>query len=141
MQKKVVIAEDMVPILEYIAKIVDDSEEFSVIDKVSDGSKLINSVKQTVPDLIITDIDMPILNGFEALEQINMLESKSIEYVVITGNITAEILDKCNKLGVSRVITKPITDDKRFIKDLVEVVNTPIQENNREEVVEEKKEI
>ncbi|MBF0280405.1 MAG: response regulator [SAR324 cluster bacterium] len=74
-----------------------------------DGMQAIETAKQTVPDLILLDVMMPVLDGFEAcrrLKQIN--EMKSIPIIFLTAKVESEDILKGFELGAVDYITKPL---------------------------------
>jgi len=69
------------------------------------------------PDIIITDIAMPIMNGFEMIEKIREI-SKDIPIIIITDHKSVAYYQKAINLGVDRYITKPFS-----LKELVNILN------------------
>lgn len=60
-------------------------------------------------DLIISDINMPRMNGFEFLSALKAnLKSKYIPVVIMSTSENKEDLDKCYKLGISGYFSKPL---------------------------------
>ncbi len=98
-----------------------DDEEFNLqlvkeflgskynIVTASNGKEALEKIKQTIPDLILLDISMPIMDGLQFLKKIrNLLEQKHIPVIVLTG-----FPDRKNKitalsLGCWDFISKPI---------------------------------
>jgi CheY-like chemotaxis protein len=74
------------------------------------GEEALNCVKKERPDLILMDIRMPVMNGYEAFEKIKAWDS-SIPIIVITAYTLAEeeeyILDK----GFDAYLPKPLNTD------------------------------
>ncbi len=62
----VVIADDSAIIRGLLEKAFKGESDFEVMESVSNGRKLLDAVKQHVPDLVVSDIDMPEMNGLEA---------------------------------------------------------------------------
>lgn len=72
------------------------------------------------PDIILMDINLPGMNGYEALEILTANEAtKHIPVVAVTANAMKEHVKKGKESGFKSYITKPID-----IKGLVEVLNT-----------------
>lgn len=124
---RVVIADDMEPILIYLEKILSREDDFEVIGKAKDGEELIEIIKEQKPDLVITDQEMPKCNGLDAIKELNDEEIKT-NYILITGN--SLIMSNYEKqLGVLKIIRKPILDDKKFIEQIRNSLKTK-DENN-----------
>lgn len=69
----IIIAEDDMDDAEIIHQSFDKHNAFAKVDVVNNGKELLSFLKesQTKPDVILTDINMPILNGIEALKVIS----------------------------------------------------------------------
>ena len=79
---------------------------FEVIGKVADGKSLMEAASKLNPDLIVTDISMPILNGIEAVK--NLKESGSRAKVVfLTVHTDNEFVKLCFEAGASGYVWKP----------------------------------
>lgn len=75
------------------------------------------------PDLILLDLLMPQINGFEFLEKLKMDEkTKNIPVIVVSAVGTKENIDKCRELSVNDFFTKPI-DIPTFIMKVGEYIN------------------
>jgi two-component system, NarL family, invasion response regulator UvrY len=71
--KKILLADDHSFIRLGLIQILKDEYPFVEIKEVSDGETLIKEVQQQVWDLVISDLDMPGMNGLQALEKIKLL--------------------------------------------------------------------
>lgn len=82
-----------------------------LLPSVSNGIDLIRSVSENKPDVAIVDINMPGLNGLEAVE---ILQMKSVETKVIinTAYNNAEYIKKALRLGASDYLQKPMEEQK-----------------------------
>ena len=81
--------------------------------KPLDGLKIISEIK---PELILLDINLPEMNGFEVLKRIRKMEEfESIPVLAITANAMENDVKKGMDLGFSYYITKPI-DINKFMK-------------------------
>jgi DNA-binding NarL/FixJ family response regulator len=59
--------------------------EFEVVGTVSDGRALLKAASELIPDLVVADIGMPLLNGLDAGEQLKRLQP-SIKIIYLTQN-------------------------------------------------------
>lgn len=78
---KVMIADDEMYMLEAMEKLINwEKMDCRLVYKAQNGLELINQIKVEVPDIVITDIKMPLVNGIEVAQYIyeNMLHTKVI---------------------------------------------------------------
>lgn len=81
---KTVLADDHPDSLEIIETLVGRHSSFQIVAKCMDGEELIDQVIKYKPDLVITDIKMPKLNGMEALKRCRQFDSK-VNFIFVTG--------------------------------------------------------
>lgn len=68
-----------------------------------------------IPDVILLDLNMPIVNGFEfirAFQQLKFLNKEKVLIIVTTSSIDPYDIDKAHALGIKHYITKPLTEEK-----------------------------
>jgi len=119
--KKIVIADDMEPILLYLEKVISKEQDFKVVGKASNGEELIELVVSYKPDLVITDVEMPKCDGIQAIEELNKMNIKT-KYIIVTGNYSSIMTSKAKEIGILGVIKKPILDDKKLISQIKEAL-------------------
>ena len=119
---KIVIADDMEPILLYLEKVISAEPEFEIVGKAKNGYELVELVKKYNPQLVITDEEMPEFSGIQAIEELNRLGIKT-KYILVTGNGSCIITCKARNVGILRVIKKPILDNKKFIEQIKEAAH------------------
>lgn len=82
-----------------------------VIKEVEDGNKVISAIKQTSPDLVLLDINMPGKNGLKILQELS--EQKIHDRVwIISGDDDQETVRRSIDLGAKGFIGKPFTIEK-----------------------------
>ena len=87
------------------------------------AEKMLVLAEVVAPDLIILDIEMPSMNGFEALSILKSDEKfKSIPVIFLTGNHDVESQKRGYKMGASDFIQKPFSPPA-----LIESIETHIQ--------------
>lgn len=104
----VMICDDSALMRNLIARIVDDYEGLCVIDKAENGSVLLEKLNTVKPDVILLDIEMPVMTGVQFLEKKKEL-GIDIPVIILSSIATqgAAITMKCLELGASDFITKP----------------------------------
>ena len=100
---RILLADDHPMVLEGIAKILED--HFNVIGKVEDGRSLLDSAKRLKPDVIVTDMAMPLLNGLEAARQLKKLLPDS-KLIFLTMHADATYAKEAFDAGASGYLLK-----------------------------------
>lgn len=96
-------------------------EFFYHIETASNGVEGLEKFKKGKFDLVITDINMPKMNGIEMIKEIKKID-KRVPVIVITAFSDFKYLVECIKVGVYGYILKPID-----INQLLEVLNTVLE--------------
>jgi len=93
-------------------------------DIVSNGRIAIEKLQTKSYDIILMDLQMPEMNGFEATEYIrNKLNSK-IPIIALTADVTTVDLAKCKDVGMNDYIAKPV-DERLLYSKIVSLVKKP----------------
>ena len=94
-------------------------EDFGIkVSMAEDGSVALNMMKNAKPgdyDLILMDVQMPIMDGFEATRKIRALPDKriaEIPIIAMTANAFAEDCQAALDAGMNEHVTKPVDFDK-----------------------------
>ena len=95
-------------------------EESFLIDWVKDGQECFDKLEEADEgyyDLILMDIQMPILNGYDTTAKIRQMESPkkaSTPIVAMTANAFEEDIAMAQKVGMNGFIAKPLDAEKMF---------------------------
>lgn len=107
---KVIIIEDEDLIRKGLAYTFDWlSYDCIVVGGASNGLEAIELINQTKPDIVITDIKMPIMDG---LEMLGLFVTRDFETIIITGYAEFEYAKKAIKYEVSDFLLKPINHNE-----------------------------
>ncbi|MCL2800695.1 MAG: response regulator [Treponema sp.] len=118
LRKTILVVDDSLPVREIEAEIL--SSEGYAVDTASDGAQGLKAMKQKHYDLICTDLNMPVMDGFMFIENIKKNEEFSkIPIVVVSSNENEEDQNRAFKLGVSKYIIKNSFNNQ----NLLDVVN------------------
>lgn len=101
------------------------------IDIADNGKIAIEMLKKKKYDLILMDINMPVMDGIEATERIRKLNipQSSILIVAMTASVLAKDTQKCIDAGMNDFISKPFDPEKLNDKLLSLVSNKALREN------------
>jgi len=85
-------------------------EDYYRVMTLPSAEKMFSLLGKITPDLILLDIEMPVMNGFEALENLkaNNLWA-DIPVIFLTGTTDASIEKRSSELGAVGLITKPFS--------------------------------
>lgn len=79
----------------------------------NDGAEAVSLAKSEQPELVLMDIQMPKLDGFDALKRLrSSTETTSIPVVAVTGNVMPHDLDRITQSGFDSIIYKPYKIDE-----------------------------
>ena len=94
-------------------------------DIASNGKIAIEKLKTNTYDIVLMDLQMPIMNGFETTEYIRNVMKSDIPIIALTADVTTVDLAKCKAVGMNDYIAKPI-DDRLLYTKLVGLVKQPL---------------
>ncbi|MGE5400990.1 MAG: response regulator transcription factor [Ignavibacteriales bacterium] len=92
--------------------------------EAANGKEAMQKISETVPDIIISDIMMPVMNGLELLKKVRQQSLlKSTPFIILTAKTDLEDVKTGMEAGACHYITKPFK-----IKELINVIsnNLPI---------------
>ncbi len=90
-----------------IQKMVWQKYGFEIVGEAQNGREALDIVEESTPDIIITDISMPVMNGLELSEYVQM-NYPTIKVVVLTGFDDFNFAQKAIRFGVEDYILKPV---------------------------------
>lgn len=113
--EKILVVEDEPPLfklLEYSLK----KAGYNIV-WAKDGEEALRFVKSENPDLVITDIMMPYINGLQVLERVkNDPETCDIPFIILSSKALSQDIVKGLELGGDDYITKPFNPDEMLLR-------------------------
>ena len=123
---RILVAEDNPANLELMREIL-DIHGHEIIE-AHDGSEALLQAEMAHPDLILLDVNMPVLNGFEVLERLRATpQLASIKVVALTAYAMRGDREKALQAGFDGYLTKPID-----IQTLTETIDTFLNHNSQQ---------
>lgn len=116
---KVLVVEDM-PLNQLLMKTLLDEFGFEATI-VENGKLAIEKLLTEVYDIILMDLQMPEMNGFEATDHIRNSMHSDIPIIALTADVTTTDLKKCKAVGMNDYIAKPVDETLLYnkIRDLI----------------------
>ena len=133
---KIVVVDDHTLFRRGLVSLLSDMDEFFVCGEGSNGEEAVILVKELMPDLVLLDINMPVMDGIQALESIR-LTSKEQKIVMLTISQKDEDLIRAITAGANGYILKNAEPDV-FRATLLDVMkgNSVISNEMTEKVFE-----
>ncbi len=133
---KVFLVEDEIVMREGIKNNIDWAQEgFDFVGEASDGELAYPMIKKLKPDIVITDIKMPFMDGLE-LSRLVKAEYPEIKVIILSGYDEFDYAKKAINIGVTEYLLKPITGNK--LMEAVKQVAKIIEEEKRQQEYIEK---
>jgi len=118
---RVLLVDDSVSIRKFVGQMLEKAG-FQVYTAV-DGHDALQQLVDLTVDVIVTDLEMPRVNGYALIEDLRRRSAtREVPIVVLTTRAGDKHVDLARRLGVSHYVTKPV-DEQRFVR-LVESVAT-----------------
>lgn len=94
-------------------------------DIASNGKIAIEKLQTQHYDIILMDLQMPEMNGFEATDYIRNTMNSKIPIIALTADVTTVDLAKCKAVGMNDYIAKPV-DERMLYSKIVSLVKKPM---------------
>ncbi len=110
-------------------------------DIAANGKIAIEKMQKKSYDIILMDLQMPEMNGFEATDYIRKTMQSKVPIIALTADVTTVDLAKCKAVGMNDYIAKPV-DEKLLYNKIISLVKKPAplagnkgsEQDNRERV-------
>lgn len=112
-QVRAMVVDDSAVIRGFLTKFLESDPEIKVTSSVSNGELAIASLKRSPVDVIILDIEMPVMNGLEALPK--LLQTDPDVQIIMASTLTTEgatVTMQALKMGAAECLAKPTTSQE-----------------------------
>lgn len=82
------------------------------VDIVPDGKQALAAHRSTPYDVILMDLQMPVMDGWEATSQIRHSRAKQPIIVALTADVIGDVRERCLKAGMDDYLSKPFTKNQ-----------------------------
>jgi len=119
----VLVVED-IPLNQLLMKTLLDDFGFGC-DIAGNGKIAIEKLEANSYDIILMDLQMPEMNGFEATEHVRNIMKSKIPIIALTADVTTVDVTKCKEVGMNDYIAKPV-DERLLYSKIVGLVKAPV---------------
>jgi DNA-binding NarL/FixJ family response regulator len=119
----VAIVDDHKLVSKAIAELVQGFKNYSILFQLNNGKELLDKLKisNKIPEIILLDVNMPVMNGFETMKSIRA-KYPEIKVLVLSMNDDEETIIRMIKLGACGYVSK-LADEDELILALDTIVN------------------
>ncbi|MCD6084961.1 MAG: response regulator [Desulfurococcales archaeon] len=126
---RVLIADDSIFTRKLLQKILESTSKFEVTEEVSDGCSAVLSYDEIRPDIVIMDINMPVMDGLTAAKKILSKNPSAVIVIVSASGSQELVIKEARKIGVKAVISKPFNP-----KDIINILESLLKGDSHEEL-------
>jgi chemosensory pili system protein ChpA (sensor histidine kinase/response regulator) len=120
-ERRVLLVDDSVSVRRFVGQMLERAG-LEVVT-ANDGAEALERLREVSVDAIVTDLEMPRINGYELIRSLRQrAATRTVPIVVLTTRAGEKHLDLARRLGVTHYVTKPI-EEQAFVK-LVESVTS-----------------
>ena len=88
MRPRVILADDHAMVAEGLGRLI--SEVADLVGQVTDGRQLVDSTRRLKPDIVVSDVSMPVMSGLDALRQLKA-EGFQARFIFLTMHTEAQL--------------------------------------------------
>jgi len=127
MPMEIMVVDDSVSVRKVVSRLMED--QGWKVQTAKDGLNALEKLRESKPDLIVLDIEMPRMNGYEFLGALKTQPAyQDIPVVMLTSRNAAKHRDKAKALGAKGFMIKPYNDDE-FINLILQLTTGRNKEN------------
>src|ERR1700730_4779193 len=106
---RILIVDDSFPARGGLRRLVEENKGWEVCGEASDGRDAISRVRETAPDVIILDFQMPVMNGLEAAREIVKL-LPGVQILLCPLHLSAMLVREAQSAGIHGTVSKMKSD-------------------------------
>lgn len=102
---RLLIVDDSAMVRKLLRRTIEQDHDFEICGEAENGAEAVDKVGKLNPDVVVLDLQMPVMNGLEAARRINTL-SPQVGMVMFTMHCSPQLLKEAREAGVKDVISK-----------------------------------
>jgi len=116
MRPRVLLADDHAIVARTLSRLIEEAVD--LLGTVSDGGELVDRARLVRPDIIVADVNMPVVGGLDAMRQLRA-EGVHAKFIFVTMHADAQLASEALHAGASGFVFKQAAGD-----ELVEAIQT-----------------
>ncbi|MBO5177686.1 MAG: response regulator transcription factor [Lachnospiraceae bacterium] len=121
-QIKIVIADDHSMVREGLKQLLELDGDIQVVGEAGNGEECLEVIDSMNPDVVLLDINMPVMNGLKMLEVLRSSKNKNQKVLILTIHNEVEYLMKAEEIGVEGYVLKDA--ESAILKKAIYTVNS-----------------
>ncbi|TXD48967.1 MULTISPECIES: response regulator [unclassified Polaribacter] len=109
-EKKILVVDDNM-MNRMVANVILNQYQVVVVE-AGDGEEAVHYLKNNICDLVLMDLQMPVLNGYQASEIIREKLKLELPIIALTASDTEEERQKCLAVGMNDYLSKPFNEEQ-----------------------------
>lgn len=111
---RIMIADDQKLFNELLAHMLAGDDEIQIVANVYDGESVVQIAKSLMPDIILLDVSMPIINGIETLKKIRA-ENLPFKVLMLTASTELEVAEEAIAAGANGYLLKSVAKERLLL--------------------------
>ena len=118
---RVLIADDHPLVRKIVRSTLQQDPQLEICGEAQDGAEAIEEAQRLKPDVVVLDLAMPILGGFDAAREIK-IKSPGCAIVILSSSVDQRFVDEAPKIGICAYVAKT-----KAVEALVRAVEAAVQ--------------
>jgi DNA-binding NarL/FixJ family response regulator len=120
MAHTILIVDDNAAIRSLLRQFLEPKPEYQVCGEAENGEVAVNKVKELGPDIVILDLQMPVMDGLAAARQINSLAPQTT-ILMLTMHASGQLQETARSAGITTVLSKTEAVEQHLLSALQNV--------------------
>lgn len=120
-EARILVVDDSSAMRQCLRRVLESEDRWRVCEEASNGREALEKVEQSSPDIVLLDLQMPVMNGLEAAREIRR-RSPELPILMVSLHMSPDLGDEARKAGIDG------TCGKNDMECLVEAVHTLLRQ-------------
>jgi DNA-binding NarL/FixJ family response regulator len=107
---RILIADDNPRIRSALRNLLEQDEDWKVCAEANDGGEAVQRAKETSPDLVVMDFQMPVMDGLQAAREISRVIPK-VPVLLCTAHLSHMLIGEAQRIGIPGAVSKSSASD------------------------------